>query len=187
MINIMNRGHHRLAEWGFSHLSEIDCQKILDAGCGGGANVASWLKRCPNSRVVGLDYSEVSVAGAEKINAAEIQKGRCRIIQGNVADMPFEKEEFDCVSAFETIYFLPDINHCFSEVNRVLKRNGIFVICNECDGTNAKDDKWTNIIDGMRVYDAKQIADYLEQTGFTIEKMDADSKRHWLCIVAKKR
>lgn len=186
MVHIMNHGHSRLAKWGFSHLAAMDHLKILDVGCGGGANVALWLKNCPDSYVAGLDYSEVSVAEAKKLNAEEIQKGRCRILQGNVADMPFETEEFDCISAFETIYFWPDLTHCFGEVNRILRKNGIFMICNECDGTNAKDEKWTNMIDGMRIYHAKQITDFLKQTGFAIEKMDGDNNTHWLCIVAKK-
>ena len=187
MVHMMNYGHSRLAEWGFSHLPQRNDLKILDAGCGGGANVGAWLEKSQGSCVTGLDYSEVSVAEARKRNAAEIQKGRCRIIQGNVADMPFEKEEFDCISAFETIYFWPDLKHCFSEVNRILRKNGIFMICNECDGTNAKDEKWTNMIDGMQIYTQKQITDFLKETGFTIEKLDSDKKTHWLCIVANKR
>ena len=186
MVHIMNHGHSKLAKWGFSHLTAMEYQKILDAGCGGGANVASWLRQCPDGYVTGLDYSKVSVAEAKKLNSEEIQKGRCSILQGNVADMPFEEEEFDCISAFETIYFWPDLTHCFGEVNRILRKNGIFMICNECDGTNAKDEKWTNMIDGMRIYNAEQITDFLRKTGFAIENIDVDKNMHWLCIVAKK-
>ena len=38
---------------------------------------------------------------------------------------------FDVVTAFETIYFWPDIEHCFNEVKKVLKPGGQFVIVNE--------------------------------------------------------
>lgn len=48
MTQIMNSGHHaKLAEWGFSHLTLAPDANILDAGCGGGANLARWLERCP--------------------------------------------------------------------------------------------------------------------------------------------
>ena len=111
----------------------------MDAGCGGGANVAVWLKQCPKGRVTGMDYSEISVAETRKINDAAIKAGQCDVVQGNAAAMPFQAETFDVVSAFETVYFWPGLEACFAEVNRVMKRGGTFMICNECDGTNAAD------------------------------------------------
>ena len=63
---------------------------------------------------------------------------------------PFLTRLFDYVSAFETVYFWPGLVKCFSEVNRVLKSEGIFLICNESDGTNAADEKWTKMINGMK-------------------------------------
>ncbi|MFR8283004.1 MAG: class I SAM-dependent methyltransferase [Faecalibacterium sp.] len=34
---------------------------VLDCGCGGGANIKTLLKLCPNGKVQGIDYSAVSV------------------------------------------------------------------------------------------------------------------------------
>ena len=101
MVRMMNRGHRCLSQWGFSHLAPLAAEgrNILDAGCGGGANVAMWLQNCPGSHVTGLDYSAVSVAEAQTYNRAAIRQGRCRVVQGNVADMPFEDGMFDYVSA----------------------------------------------------------------------------------------
>ncbi len=188
MVRMMNRGHRCLSQWGFSHLAPLAAEgrNILDAGCGGGANVAMWLQNCPGSHVTGLDYSAVSVAEAQTYNRAAIRQGRCRVVQGNVADMPFEDGMFDYVSAFETIYFWPDLRQCFGEVYRVLKRGGRFLICNECGGTVAADEKWTKMIEGMRIYPPEQIAEDLRKAGFTVGKMELHSKKHWLCIVAEK-
>ena len=36
-------------------------------------------------------------------------------------------------------------------VYRVLKPGGIFFICNEANGETTKDDRWTQIIDGMTI------------------------------------
>ena len=56
MTQLMNGGHHaKLAEWGFSFLTVPANANILDAGCGGGANLARWLAQCPNGQVTGLD------------------------------------------------------------------------------------------------------------------------------------
>ena len=66
--------------------------------------------------------------------------------------MPFADESFDCVSSFETVYFWQDWKKCFAEVNRVMKSGGTFLICNESDGTNAADEKWTEENRSMKIY-----------------------------------
>lgn len=135
MVKMMNSGHSKLAHWGFSKISVKEDAKILDAGCGGGANIALWLEKCKDGHVTGIDYSEISVDESKKRNSATIKQNRCEIVQGNVAAMPFADSTFDCVSAFETIYFWPGLESCFAEVYRILKNGGIFMICNESDGT----------------------------------------------------
>lgn len=142
MVKMMNSGHSKLAKWGFTKISaKPDC-KVLDIGCGGGANIARWLNKCVNGHVTGLDYSEVSVAESGKLNAAAIKQGKCNIVQGDVSSMPFADECFDFVSSFETVYFWPGLEKCFAEVNRVMRSGGgTFLICNESDGTNAADEK----------------------------------------------
>ena len=52
------------------------------------------------------------------------------------------------------------------EINRVLKSQGIFLICNESDGTNAADEKWTKMINGMKIYTSKQLVAALKEAGF---------------------
>lgn len=185
MVNIMNNGHSKLAKWGFSHISPTENADVLDAGCGGGANIASWLKLCPKGIITGLDYSEVSVEKAISLNLDEIKNNRCKVIQGDVSALPFENESFDIVSAFETIYFWPGLEHCFDEVYRVLKQNGDFMIVVECDGTNKSNEKWTKKIDGMTIYTEEEITILLKKVGFNEIKADHNDN-HWMCIVAKK-
>ena len=186
MVKMMNSGHAKLADWGFSQIQAKADARVLDAGCGGGANVAVWLKQCPKGRVTGMDYSEISVAETRKINDAAIKAGRCDVVQGNAAAMPFQAETFDVVSAFETVYFWPGLEACFAEVNRVMKRGGTFMICNESDGTNAADEKWQKMIDGMRIYPEEKLRAALEKAGFTEIESRREMKKHWLCMLAKK-
>lgn len=95
------------------------------------------------------------------------------------------EESFDLVTAFETVYFWPGLPECFGEVSRVLKPGGTFFICNECDGNNAKDDKWTKIIDGMTIYNAGELKAFLEQAGFHGVQTHKNG-RGWLCVTAQK-
>ena len=38
MLNGMNSGHAKMADWGFSHLPDITPTEVTDLGCGGGRN-----------------------------------------------------------------------------------------------------------------------------------------------------
>lgn len=185
MVNMMNTGHSSMAEWGFKHIEIANNNICLDIGCGGGANVKKLLEKSPHGKVTGIDYSEISVKKSQKSNKIEIANKRCEILQGNVMELPFGNETFDVITAFETIYFWPDINDAFKQVYRVLKSTGIFMICNESNGENSKEEKWTNIIQGMKIYNSEQIRKSLEGAGFTDIKIDKN-KKGWLCVVCKK-
>lgn len=186
MVKMMNSGHSKLAHWGFSKISITEESKVLDVGCGGGANIARWLEKCKSGHVTGIDYSEVSVDESQRRNSAAIKRNRCRIVHGNVADMPFADSTFDYISAFETIYFWPGLETCFAEVCRVLKNGGTFMICNESDGTNTADEKWIEKIGEMKIYNKEQICAALKAAGFSETESFSDDKKYWLCILAKK-
>ena len=164
MLSMMNVGHRALADWGLQ-FAEI-------------AKDASIL-------VKGVDYSPVSVEKAKKVNEDAILNGRCVILQGNVADLIFAANQFDLVTAFETVYFWPDLLQSFREIHRVLKPGGMFLICNECGGDNEKDEKWTEKIDGMTIYKDVQLKNILEQAGFRNIQIHKREKG-WLCITAQK-
>ena len=151
MVAMMNFGHRALARWGMRFLTLPADGKVLDCGCGGGANIKKLLEKCPQGVVKGIDYSPVSVAKARELNEQAVNDGRCVIWQGSVEQIIFAKDWFDAVTAFETVYFWPNLHRCFREVYRVLKPGGTFLICNECSGDTDKDDKWTRKIEDMRL------------------------------------
>ena len=121
---------------------------------------------------------------SKKVNEAAIAEGRCAVLQGSVADMMFADNWFDAVTAFETVYFWPNLPRCFREVSRVLKPGGTFLICNESNGDTDKDEKWTEIIGGITIYKDTQLKAYLEQVGFN--EVQIHKKKGWLCVTARK-
>ena len=185
MVAMMNSGHSAMANWGLGHISIAPDATVLDAGCGGGANIKKLLEKCPEGIVKGIDYSEVSVEKSRKFNAKAIAAGRCEVLQSSVAELPFEENSFDLVTAFETIYFWPGLEDCFREVYRVIKPSGTFFICNESNGETKKDDKWVDKIGGMTIYNAAQILTALNQAGFADTQVDKNSKG-WICVTARK-
>ena len=140
MVAMMNVGHSAVARWGLQFLNAAPDAKVLDCGCGGGANMKRLLKKCPQGIVKGIDYSSVSVEKSKKVNEVAIVEGRCAVLQGSVADMMFADNWFDAVTAFETVYFWPDLPRCFHEVYRVLKPGGTFCGCFYVKGEQKRTD-----------------------------------------------
>lgn len=185
MVAMMNSGHGAMVDWGLQHITIAEDATVLDAGCGGGANIKKLLTKCPRGMVKGIDYSEISVEKSRKVNAKAISAGCCEVIQASVAELPFEDNTFDLVTAFETIYFWPGLIDCFREVYRVIKPGGTFFICNESNGETSKDEKWVEKIGGMTIYNAAKILNALNEVGFSNAQVIKNDKG-WLCVTAIK-
>ncbi len=186
MVSGMNSGHAKLADWGFTHLPAVMPEKAVDLGCGGGRNVGELLKKYPEAHVTGVDYSELSVEKAKNCNRESIAAGRCSIQQGDVSAMKFAGDTFDLATAFETVYFWPGLENCFTQVAQVLKPGGYFLICNESDGMDETARKYEKIIDGMKLYTSDEIEAALRAAGFSEVKSDHHPSSPWITVLARK-
>ena len=71
MVTMMNLAHTPVALWGLHILHLAPDAKVLDCGCGGGANIKRLLKRCP--RGIGSMQSQrlkPSISGRTLQNAS---------------------------------------------------------------------------------------------------------------------
>lgn len=187
MVNGMNGGSHaRMAEWGLSYVDIADNWDALDVGCGGGANVARLLNRSPRGTVTGIDYSPVSVKKSTEVNAAAIAAGRCKVVEGSAEALPFGENAFNLVTAFETVYFWPEIAECFAGVRRTLKEGGRFLIVNEDDGLTGNNEKWEKLIEGMHTYTPDELRTHLTAAGFRDIAVHTGEQHHWLAVTATK-
>ncbi|MBR0271746.1 MAG: class I SAM-dependent methyltransferase [Methanobrevibacter sp.] len=194
LINNMNVNHEGLAQWGASHLNIFRDSLILDIGCGGGVNVKRFLKLTDN-KVYGIDYSSLSVEKSIQLNFEEIENQRCEIRRESVSEMSFEDNTFDIITAFETVYFWPDFENDLRQVNRVLKDDGIFLICNEAL-PKENDERQKEFIEllNCNIYSEDELISYLKNSGFsrvkTLVKESKDSftgeDASWICVIAQK-
>ena len=189
ILDRMNESHESMAQWGVTHFEINEDSKILDIGCGGGRNIQRFAEEISeNGRVVGIDYSEVSVEKSKKLNQEFIDMGIVNVLQGSVSEMPFYDETFDIVTGFETIYFWPDFINDLKEVNRVLKKDGLVFFCNEAVYREGEMDKYDDLVEllDMKIYSEDVLRESLEKTGFKYFKAYVDDEHDWICVTARK-
>ena len=186
MVNGMNGGHAKMADWGLAHLVSVSPKDIIEIGCGGGRNAGELLKKYPESQLTAIDYSEVSVGKATEYNKEMINAGRCVVRQGDVSALDLAEESFDLATAFETIYFWPGLEQCFAQVAKVLRPGGFFMIVNESDGKDEASLKYEQIIEGMKCHTIEEIEAALKSAGFTKVKSDHHKSKPWITVLARK-
>lgn len=184
-IKNMNINHAEISKFAFEYINVNENDKILDIGCGGGVNIEKFLK-LTNNNVDGLDYSEISVKESIKQNQNAVDNYRCKVIQADVSNMPISDCEYDLVSAFETVYFWPDIQKTFKEVLRIIKPNGKFMIAQGTNGNHPDDEKWLSTVEGMKLYTAPQLEEYLLNAGFSSVKSYIKENDYILIVIAQK-
>ena len=186
MVSGMNVGHAKVADWGLEHIGALEPKRVVDLGCGGGRNASEMMRIYPAAHVTALDYSRVSVEKAKAYNKDMISAGRCTVLQADVSDLRLEADAFDLATAFETIYFWPGLEPCFAQVARVLKPGGVFMVCNESDGTDPASLKYEKIIDGMKNHTVAEIEAALRASGFSKVTSDHHPSKPWIVVLAVK-
>ena len=177
MLSGMNIGHGKMATWGFTQFEMPRSGVLLDIGCGGGANVKRMLEKSEDALVYGVDLSAASVEKSRKTVGRYLGE-RCEIFQGSAEQLPFDDGVVDLATAFETVYFWPDLTVCFREVHRILKEGGIFAVIND-PGDQGKN--WEDKIPGMTAYSAADIERLMLEAGFT--EIKASSDKNSYCVI----
>lgn len=164
-LKSMNKEHTPVALWGLKHLNIQPNDIILDIGCGGGINIKRMADKA--KKVYGIDYSQESVKVSKQVNKNYIKEEKVEILNGNVSNLPFEDNTFDIITAFETVYFWPDLEENFKEVKRVLKPGGIFLIVMESNGSGNIPMKIAKLLINMTLYDDNQLTNILKKNNYS--------------------
>lgn len=187
VARVMNVTHSALTDWGLSHVSVGRADRILDVGCGGGRTIQKLAAMACDGHVSGLDYAAASVDVATQTNADTIAAGRVAVEQGSVAALPFTDCAFDLVTAVETHYYWPDLEHCMREILRVLKPGGTFVLIAETVKDRQPNPLYRVAMPLLRAryLTTAEHSDFLQRAGFVDVVVDTRATG-WLCLTAKR-
>jgi SAM-dependent methyltransferase len=135
--------------------------RILDAGCGTGANL-KLLEAYGDT--LGVDISEQAIAFCRQRGIAAD-----KVMQASVTELPFRDRLFDLAVSFDVICNIVDDIGAFAEVGRVLKPNGIFVV-------QLPAYRWLWSRHDVAVghkwrYTARTVREKLSRAGFAVERL----------------
>ncbi len=111
-------------------------KKVLDLACGEGYGTYMLAREAEYVAGVEIDESTVQHAGSRYI------KDNLEFIEGSILDVPIEGErKFDVIVCFEGIEHIAEHDKLLSEVKRLLKDDGLFIVStpNKAVYTDARD------------------------------------------------
>jgi len=103
-------------------------ETVLDLGSGGGIDVFLAARKVgENGRVIGVDFSEKSIAVAER-NAEKMKAKNVEFRLSDLENLPVENESVDKVISNCVINLAPDKEKVFKEAYRVMKSGGRMIV-----------------------------------------------------------
>ena len=101
--------------------------KILDIGCGPGFLLFELKKVVPNTKIIGVDSSELMINTAIK-KAKEQRIYNYEFKKGYAENIPIEENYVDLTTCFNSLHDFKDWKQSIKEVFRILSKNGIFIL-----------------------------------------------------------
>jgi ubiquinone/menaquinone biosynthesis C-methylase UbiE len=111
-------------------LPDLNGASILEVGCGRG-DFSLWLgRRYPGASITGIDFSDAAIAVARGKLPETAQKNVCFAVD-DAEKLTFPVASFDYVISCECLEHVPDPLAMASEIHRVLKPSGHFILTTE--------------------------------------------------------
>lgn len=101
---------------------------ILDIATGTGDLAIQFARATDAKRVVGLDLSEGMLKVAREKSVYDERLKQIEFIKGDSENLPFEDDSFDAISVSFGIRNFEDLEKGLSEIFRVLRPGGLFII-----------------------------------------------------------
>jgi malonyl-CoA O-methyltransferase len=172
----------------------IEPERVLDAGCGEGADLSALQKRFPQAALLGLDASPAMLQAAQQDQRAA-QSAMRRLLQwlpavsgkdasaallcGNFSQLPLAQNAVDVVWSNLALHWHPQPDQVFVEWRRVLRTDGLLMF--SCFGPDtfrelraafAAADQTPHTLPFVDMHD---FGDMLVNAGFSTPVMDMET------------
>lgn len=109
---------------GTSYAPEV---RVLEVGCGVGAQSITLARRSPQARITSIDVSATSVAEARR-NAAAAGINTVEFLQADIFSLPFAIQSFDHVFVCFVLEHLTDPEGALQALRKLLKPGGTITV-----------------------------------------------------------
>ncbi|MFK5982558.1 MAG: bifunctional demethylmenaquinone methyltransferase/2-methoxy-6-polyprenyl-1,4-benzoquinol methylase UbiE [Flavobacteriaceae bacterium] len=109
-------------------IKDHQADSILDIATGTGDLAIKYAEKTNASKIIGLDISEGMLSVARKKVAGTDLESKVEFIKGDSEALPFEDNSFDAISVSFGIRNFENLEKGLSEILRVLKPKGLFII-----------------------------------------------------------
>jgi 2-polyprenyl-3-methyl-5-hydroxy-6-metoxy-1,4-benzoquinol methylase len=121
---------HLVAEW-IPALEGVEAKlragaRVADVGCGHGASTVIMAAAYPESRFVGIDYHEPSIARAKEMAAEEGVADRCEFVVGTAQE--FAGSGFDLVCNFDCLHDMGDPVGAARHAREAMADDGTYMV-----------------------------------------------------------
>lgn len=158
-------------------------EKILDVGCGTGV-LWSYLRRlvAKNGGIIGLDISSKMLEKAQAKFRTSFE-----YIQADVHSIPFRGELFDKVICFNAFPHFYDKAKVISEISRVLKTGGTFIITHSAarKQINALHKEIGGVVGDDQIPSTKKMITLFKKVGF-VDIQIVDNKDYYYASGVKR-
>ena len=131
ITNIWSSYFKELSLWATKQTTIPNNSRILEIGYGGGSTIKNLLELDKNLDIHGIDISKESYQTARRIHSDAIENESVKLRIGNVANLPYQNNDFDLVFAIQTHIFWEDLKQSFQEIYRVMSNHSILIIASE--------------------------------------------------------
>jgi len=148
-------------------------EKLLDIATGGGHTANTFASRVKS--ILALALTKEMLLAAEKFITGNGHQN-VQFVEGDAENIPYANETFDVVTCRIAPHHFPNILDFISEVNRVLKENGQFLLDDNVVPEAKEYDIFYNTIEKIRDYShfrawkKSEWLQMLEANGFEVEE-----------------
>ncbi len=112
-------------------------QRVLDAGCGPGAQLGLLLDAiAPGGQVTGLDLDDDNLGVAAALWPDQIASGAMRIVQGDITRLPLDTASFDTSWTSLVLHHVEEPPAALRELARVVRPGGLVAVLDGDDGAS---------------------------------------------------